>query len=164
MLALRRDLIALLVKIVAIIVVVTLLFTSVFGLFYNVDFAMMPALHDGDLIMFYRFDRQYVAQDTVVLSYEGQKQVRRVIAVAGNVVDITEEGLFINGALQQERNIFTRTERFAAGVEFPLTVGEGQIFVLGDDRENAVDSRLYGPVNVEDTLGTVMMVLRRRGI
>jgi len=162
--ALRRDIIALLVKIAVLIVIAALLFSTVFGLFYNLDHAMVPAFRDGDLVMFYRFDREYVAQDTLVLSYEGTRQVRRVIAVAGNTVDITNEGLYIDGALQQEPNIYFETNRYVEGVEFPLTVGENQVFVLGDNRKNSIDSRMYGPINSEDTLGTVMMVMRRRGM
>jgi type IV secretory pathway protease TraF len=38
------------------------------------------------------------------------------------------------------------------------------VFVLGDAREGAADSRIYGPVNTEDTLGTVITVIRRRSL
>lgn len=162
--ALRRDIIYLIAKILIIVLIAVLLFTMVFGLFYNLDQSMVPALQDGDLVMFYRFDRNYVAQDTIVVSYDGKNQVRRAVAVAGDTVDIKDEGVYINGALQMERNIFTPTNRYVDGIDFPVTVGEGQVFVLGDDRENSIDSRMYGPINNDDTLGKVMMVLRRRGI
>ena len=74
-------------------------------------------------------------------------QARRVLAAAGDEVDITEEGLFINGSLQQEHDIYEETIRYVTGIEFPLMVGEGQVFVLGDGRENAIDSRVYGCIN-----------------
>jgi signal peptidase I len=159
-----KDVLLLLAKIAVISLVFLLIFTFMFGIFRNPDAAMVPAVKDGDMVIFYRLDKEYVAQDTVVLEYEGQKQVRRVVATAGDVVDITEEGLLINGALQQEPGVSSPTQRYADGVEFPLTVKEGQVFVLGDGRANATDSRIYGAVDVEDTLGKVMTVLRRRNI
>jgi len=109
-------------------------------------------------------DKTYAAGDVLLLTSQEQKQVRRVVATAGDTVDITEEGLLVNGALQQEPEIYEETQRYEGGAAFPLTVGEGQVFVLGDARENATDSRIYGAVNVKDTLGKVIAVLRRRNL
>jgi len=159
---LLRRIPPLLLKIAVITGTVSLLFTFMFGLLYTRDPSMTPAIKDGDLVMFYRLDKKYIAQDIVVFDFEDERQMRRVIATAGNVVDITEEGLLIDGALQQEPKIYTPTHRFDTGVDFPLTLKEGQIFVLADNRENAADSRVYGAVDIENTSGKVMTVLRRR--
>lgn len=161
---LLKELLGLLLKIGAVILAVTLLFTFVYGLHRNQDPAMAPAVKDGDLVVFYRLDKNYLFGDTLVLEYQGKRQVRRVVATAGDTVDITEDGLVINGALQQEPDIYEPTRRYDTGVAFPLRVGEGQVFVLGDARENATDSRVYGLVDVQDTLGKVMTILRRRSI
>jgi len=162
--ALLKDVLSLLLKIAVILAVVLLAFTFMFGLCRYTDASMAPAVKDGDLVLFYRLDKTYAAGDVLLLTFEGQKQVRRVIATAGDTVDITEDGLFINGALQQEPAIYQQTQRYATGTTFPLTVGEGQVFVLGDARENATDSRVYGAVEVKDTLGKVITILRRRDI
>jgi len=98
------------------------------------------------------------------LEYRGQRQVRRVVATAGDTVDITGDGLVVNGALQQEPEIYQRTQRYADGASFPLTLSEGQVFVLGDARENAADSRIYGAVDVTNTLGKAIAILRQRNI
>lgn len=161
---LLKDILFLFAKIAAIIAVFMLVFTFVFGLHRYTDMSMSPSIKDGDLVLYYRLDKTYAAGDTLLLTFEEQKQVRRVIATAGDVVDITEEGLIVNGGLQQEMAIYEQTQRYANGVEFPLTVGEGQVFVLGDARENATDSRVYGTVNVKDTMGKVITILRRRNI
>jgi signal peptidase I len=50
------------------------------------------------------------------------------------------------------------------GIEYPITLAVGEVFVLGDARENATDSRVYGAVNEKDTLGTVIAVIRRRNL
>jgi signal peptidase I len=126
---------------------------------------MSPAIKDGDLVMFYRYTKSgYQPRDVIVLDYNGQKQVRRVIATAGDVVDIVDDKLKINGATQQEDGIYQKTERYQDGVDFPLVVPEGQVFVLSDSRVGAIDSRIYGCVEIDDTLGKVMAVLRRRSI
>ena len=161
---LLQDIVYLLLKIAAIAAAVVLLFTFIFGVMRVTDIAMKPAVQDGDLVIFYRLDKEYVASDPVVLSYEGEKQIRRVIAVAGDTVDITEGGLIINGSLVQELDIREETLRFEDGISFPITIEEGQVFVLGDKRNDSVDSRLYGAVDINDTLGKVMTILRRRNI
>ena len=158
------EMMRLVLKILIIVVVFLLLFTFMFGIIRYSDETMNPAIKNGDVVMFYRLDKRYVATDAVVVEYEGNKQVRRVVAIAGDTVDITEEGLIINGALQQEQDIYEETLPFVEGIQYPVTLQPGEIFVLGDKRTKASDSRLYGPVKVEDTLGKVMTVVRRRGI
>ena len=159
-----RELRALGIKIAVIVASALLLFTGVYGLHRSADPGMNPSVKDGDLVIFYRFDKKYRAGDLVLLSFQGNKQVRRVIATAGDTVDITEDGLVINGALQQEHGIYQKTQRYADGIPFPLTLGEGQVFVLGDAREGATDSRIYGAVNAGDTRGTVITIFRRRSL
>lgn len=162
--SLLKEVLFLLLKITVIIAVFLLVFTFLFGLCRYTDMSMAPSINDGDLVMYYRLDKTYAAGDTLLLTFEGQTQIRRVVATAGDTVDITEEGLLVNGALQQEQSIYQQTQRWADGVTFPLIVGEGQIFVLGDARESATDSRVYGAVEIKDTLGKVITVLRRRNI
>lgn len=162
--SLLKEILYLFLKIAAIILVFVLMFTFLFGIYRNTDMAMTPTIKDGDLVMFYRLDRSYGARDIIVLEYKGERQVRRVVATAGDTVDITEEGLIINGAIQQELDIYSKTLRYDTKVELPLTVPMGHVFVLGDERTTAADSRVYGTVDVDNTFGKVMTILRRRNI
>jgi len=159
-----RELRALAIKIGVIAGLALLLFSFVYGFYYNAEPGMSPSVTDGDLVIFYRLDKSYHAGDLTLLTFQGKRQVRRVVATAGDTVDITEEGLVINGALQQEPGIRQKTQRYAEGVTFPLTLGKNQVFVLGDAREDAADSRLYGPVEIKDTQGSVITLLRRRNL
>jgi len=161
---LLQDVLYLLLKITSIIVVLTLIFTFLFGTYRNLDVSMQPAVKEGDLTVYNRLDKSYTAGDCVVMEYEGKKQIRRISAVAGDTVDITEDGLVINGVPQLEKEIYEDTNRYAEGIEFPVVVGEKEIFVLGDSRKNATDSRIYGCVSVNDTLGKVITIIRRREI
>ena len=160
-----KDLLFLLAKIVSIVLIFLLLITFLFGIIRYQEPSMAPAIKDGDMVIFYRYgNTSYLPQDVIVFEYNGQKQARRVIAAAGDTVDISEDGLVINGALQQEMEIYQKTERYQDGVSFPLTVPEGEVFVLGDSRIGATDSRIYGCVKTGDVLGKVMAVIRRRAI
>ncbi|SHK87008.1 signal peptidase I [Hespellia stercorisuis] len=160
--SLLQEILFLFLKIGAILILLVLLFTFLFGIFRNGDNSMAPGFREGDLVVYYRLDKAYIASDNLVVEYEGKKQVRRVVAVAGDTVDITEEGLLINGSLQDEPRIYEETKRYAQGIDFPVTIKEGEVFLLGDSREQATDSRIYGPVQVKDTLGKVMTLIRRR--
>lgn len=152
------------VKIAVIIGIFVGVFTFVYGIHRVVGPHMSPMVNDGDLVMFFRLNRDYDIGDLVLLRFEGHTQVRRVVAQAGDTVNITEQGLVVNNALIHEPMIFQQTWRLETAVSFPLTVGEGQIFVLGDARETAIDSRAYGPIHISDTLGSVITVIRRRGM
>jgi len=159
-----RELGALALKIALITLVAGLLFSFVYGFQRNLEPGMDPAVKDGDLALFYRLDKSYAIGDLLLFTYRGESQIRRIVARAGDVVDITDSGLVVNGALQQEPNIYQKTQRYEDGIAFPVTVGAGQVFVLGDARENATDSRVYGPVTLKDTAGTVITTIRRRNL
>lgn len=162
--SLLQDVLFLLAKMGIICLIIFILFMFVYGIFRCREGGMTPAVKDGDLVIYYRLDKNYVVSDVAVVEYEGELSPRRVAAAAGDTVDITEEGLMVNGALQQETEIYEETFRYEEGIEFPVTLEEGEIFLLGDAREHAADSRIYGSVKAEDTRGKVMAVLRRRGI
>lgn len=159
-----KDILFLLVKIAAIGLAFLLLFTFMYGLMQGPDASMKPAIRDGDLVLYYRLDKQYAQGDVLLLEFEGAVQIRRVVATAGDTVDISESGLIVNGAIQQETDIYEQTQRYVEGVDFPITLGENQVFVLADARDGATDSRVYGAVDVGDTLGKVITILRRRNI
>jgi len=161
-----KDLVFLLVKIGVIVLIFVLLSTFLYGIVRYYEPSMSPTVKDGDIVVFNRYihEEGYHPREVIALVYDGETQIRRVVATAGDIVDINEDGLVINGALQQEPEIYSPTERYADGVSFPLTVPERHVFVLGDSRTNATDSRIYGCVSIGDTLGKVMTVIRSRGI
>ncbi|MGL5514618.1 MAG: signal peptidase I [Sporomusa sp.] len=159
-----RELRNLFLKIAAILLFFILLFVFMFGVYRCSDNSMSLSIKTGDLVFFNRWDASYLAGDVLVLDVQGQRQVRRVVAVAGDTVDITQAGLLINGAAQYEPKVNGETLRYDNDIVFPLIVGEGQVFVLADARDNATDSRVYGLIEVEDTLGKLWGLFRTRDI
>lgn len=69
----------------------------------------------------------------------------------------------INGATQISQDIYFDTTQFQNGVDFPITVGEGQIFVLGDNRPEASDSRIYGCIILKTSKEKQLQVIQTRG-
>lgn len=161
---LAEDLLELVVKAAIVVAAVFTLFTFVFGVYRVHDLYMTPSLHDADLVFFYRLDKHYAAAQVVVFENEGQVTCGRVVAVGGDEVNIDSRGLLVNGAYQQEPNITKDTTQVAGGVTFPLVVPEGSVFVLGDNRTAAVDSRIVGCIPTDDTLGLAVGMFRRRGL
>ena len=153
----------LLKRIVIGVVVIWALLTFVFGITAVHGNYMFPALRDGDLVITYRFDKPTATQ-VVAYKTDSGTRIGRVVASAGDVVDITEAGeLIVNGSRISEE-IFYPTKPVAANVTYPYTVPEKSVFVLNDYRtlENQ-DSRSFGAVSLKKTKGVVTFVFRRRG-
>ena len=139
--------------------------------FFVVGFAAMngddmyPRIDGGDLMLFYRLDREPAAQDVIVFEKNGNRYVGRVVAVPGDTVEVTEsDSLKINGSTMQETNIFYRTPQYDSEVEYPLTLEYDQYFVLSDNRLKGTDSRWFGPVDKSEIAGTVISIMRRNHI
>lgn len=160
----KDDLLFLLIKIAILVILLVITFVFIFGISRCSDNSMNPSFKDGDLVFYYRLQKEYNIADVVVVEKDDEVQIRRIIAKAGDKVDITEEGLKINGYLQNETNIYEETLPYVEGISFPLEVPENEYFVLGDSRSNAKDSRIYGTVKKEEIKGGVMTLIRRRGL
>lgn len=79
----------------------------------------------------------------------GQTLVKRVVAVAGQVVDVRDGTLWVDGERLAEPYARGRTLELEGSAQaFPQTVPEGCVWVMGDNREDSLDSRAYGPVRV----------------
>lgn len=161
---LLNDLLFLILKIAVFILFAAIMFLLVFGIYRCSDYMMSPACKDGDLAVYYRLQKEFHPSDVIVLEKNGEKQIRRIIAAEGDTVELTDEGLKINGHLHQEPEIYSETPPYADGISFPITIKSGEYFVLGDNRSNAKDSRIYGTVNKDEIKGIVITLIRRRGI
>ena len=159
--SLFQDILSLLIKIFIILTALVLIFTFLFGIFIVKDMTMKPAVQDGDIAIFYRLSGNYAVDDIVAVEYEKEKQLRRIIAVSGDTVDITEEGLFINGSFIVEKNT-QEILLYEEGITFPVTVPANHIFVLADIRSGSADSRIYGTVPLDDVFGKVTTLVSSR--
>ena len=97
--------------------------------------------------------------------FDDEPLVKRVIATAGQTVDIDfEQGVvYVDGVALEEDYINEPTYRqfYDRGVTFPVTVEEGHVFLMGDNRNDPSDSRLaaIGQVDTRYILGKVLFIM-----
>jgi signal peptidase I len=152
-------------KLAVLVLVVWAVFTFVFGLRLVSGETMYPMLRDGDLILYFRLERDYQIDDVVAFQVDDQSLEARIVAQGGDVVDMTDDGqLVINGNVEDEDIFYSTWPETFSDLTYPYTVEEGGYFVLSDFRTAAYDSRDFGAISAKDLDGKVITVLRRRGI
>ena len=147
---------------------ITVVFLLLFRVIVVSGSSMYSTLLDGDYLLlvsnvFYHEPEQ---GDIVVISKEsfdnGKAIVKRVIATEGQTVDIDfEQGIvYVDGVALQEDYISCPTT-LEEGTRFPLTVQEGCIFVLGDNRGVSLDSRnpAIGQIDTREVLGKAIFLI-----
>ena len=162
-----RDLYEWAQALVCSVLAVVLLFTFVIRLIGVDGHSMVPTLQDGDrlLVLNAMLDSNYQYGDIVVLrkdTFLEEPIVKRVIATEGQTVDIdfVSGAVYVDGELQEEDYINEPTY-VEEGTEFPLTVPEGSIFVMGDNRNHSSDSRSsdLGTVDTRYVIGKAVFLL-----
>lgn len=130
----------------------------VFDVFIVPTGSMLPTIQLEDRLIgekiSYRFRSPEAGEVVTFISLEDNKTtlVKRVIATAGQTVSMQDGSLYINGVKKDEPYTHgTVTEPLSssiANIEYPYTVPDGYVWVMGDNRTNSLDSRYFGPVPI----------------
>ena len=135
-------------------VLVVIVFRFVVGISFVKGDSMEPTLHNGQMVAYVRIVPEYRQGDIIsVRMPSGEYYVKRVVAVAGDTVDIIDGVLYVNGKLVSEPFTQGATDLPESGITCPYQVGDGKVFVLGDNREGSVDSRTFGAVLIKEVQG-----------
>lgn len=118
--------------------------------------SMEKTLYDGDILLLEKYDKDYERFDVVVLKYNNDKLVKRVIGLPGDRVEYKHDTLYINGEEIEESFIDEKTENFSLKELGYNVIPEGYYFVVGDNRNNSLDSRYIGLLKKDDIEGKVI--------
>ena len=149
-----RSTIYTLITVAAVAVLVATLLLPVLQIYGS---SMAPTLSDRDIVLTLKTSK-FESGDVIAFYYNNKILVKRVIAQAGDWIDITPEGdVYVNGELLDEPYL----DEKALGdcnIELPYQVPESRIFVMGDHRSISVDSRntAVGCVAEEQIVGKLI--------
>lgn len=147
-------------RILVIAALVIAAFCLIFGFSRVSGISMLDTLQDGELVGYIRFGGAPARGSIVSVRIpSGEYYVKRVVAVAGDTVDLRDGVLYING--QPEHDAWAKNPTLAeeGPVTYPLTVPQDHVFVLGDNRPQSIDSRAFGCVSVSQVRGRVCFSL-----
>ena len=149
-------------KFLLLVAVIYLIFRFVIGFSAVSGVSMMDTFVDGDIVLYTRINPAIERGDIISVAIpSGEYYVKRVVALGGDVVDIRDGVLYVNGTAETGAYVRGRTYPEEGNFTYPYTVPEGTAFVLGDNREESIDSRFFGPVNLRQIKGVIRVHIGR---
>lgn len=120
--------------------------------------SMLPGLQDNNIIILNKLDyklNDINRFDVVIVNYNGEKLVKRIIGLPGEHVEYKDNNLYVNGFIISEDFNHETTHDFKLESIGYLSIPGDKYFVVGDNRNNSTDSRVLGLIDRNDILGSV---------
>jgi len=130
--------------------------------------SMETTLHDRERVIvnkaIYYLSKPQTGDIVIIHPTKDENWIKRVVAVAGDTVKARNDQLYVNGKPVPETYLTANKLKAAAsGVTLtenfgPVQVPDGCVFVMGDNRNHSADSRVIGPVKLEQVVGRAEIV------
>ena len=141
-----------------IIIVVVLLLRAYIVTPIRVNGLSMYDTLEGDEIMILwklgEIERYDIVVADVKVSGSDDVVIKRVYGLPGETISCEDGKIYINGSLIKDEYGYRETSDFG-----PVTLGENEYFLLGDNREISLDSRVFGKVTRDEIEGTTNFIL-----
>jgi signal peptidase I len=125
--------------------------------------SMEPNLYSGDWIIYSHLNKSPQRYDIIVARKDSEHTqiIKRVIGLPGETVDIHDGNIYINGNEISEDTYTSIGQTNPGTLTLPVTLGADEYFVLGDNREESLDSRAVetGLIKRDHLQGTVLWIL-----
>ena len=148
--------------IAAVAAILVVLFGFVFPIVTVEGSSMAPTLEQGDRLLISGMFYTPADGDVIVTTDNNtlKKQlVKRVIATAGQTVEIQEDGTVLVDGTAIDESYLAEPNALAGDMTYPVTVGDGEVFVMGDNRAHSLDSRdgAVGLIETSEIRGKVLL-------
>ena len=111
--------------------------------------SMSPTLKNNELLLLKKYDKKIERFDIVVFKYNDSRLIKRVIGLPGDKVEYKDGKLYIN-----DEEMVDPFSNITKDFKYIGVVSENSYFVLGDNRNDSVDSRMIGSVTKDMLLGS----------
>lgn len=142
-----------LIPYVIILVVVVLIRTYLFTPIMVSGPSMRPTLEGGEVMILNKIS-EIERFDVVVVDIATEEIIKRVIAMPGETISCENGIIYVNGKKQEESYSMGVTNDFEK-----VVLGDDEYFVMGDNRQDSLDSEELGPMKAEQIKGTAKLVL-----
>lgn len=120
--------------------------------------SMFPNLQNNNIIILNKLDyklNDIKRFDVVVVNYNGEKLIKRVIGLPGEHIEYKDEQLYVDGFVTSENFNHKNTNDYKLEMIGYLSIPGDKYFVVGDNRPDSTDSRVLGLIDKKDILGSV---------
>jgi len=158
-----QEVIGYFIAIVSAVIVAILIRIFIFEPFIVPTPSMEPTLIVGDKVIVNKLSYKMgsLARGDIIAFHsttEDEKElVKRAIAIEGDEIVLTSEGeIFVNGERIEEG--YLQSGQNISYLNQTIIVGEDEVFVMGDNRNNSFDSRYFGMIHEEDIFGEFLII------
>ncbi len=93
----------------------------------------------------------------------GRTLIKRVVACGGQTVTMVDGHVYVDGVMADETHVKGQSypldrQALSVNITYPYTVPAGYVWVMGDNRENSLDSRYFGAIPISSITGRGMLI------